>query len=218
MDARRRRDADEQSHTDTAHDVMAALVDAVEDYAIFMLDAVGGVASWNAGAYRIKGYETDEIVGQHFSTFFVDDDISAGKPEQLLQAASEHGRVADEGWRVRKDGSHFWANVVITALPDGHGDVRGYLKVTRDDTDRRAAEAQARELDGLRDREVLARELNTAVINRITSASLALHGVRTISDDPAIVKTIDAALEELDRSINDLRTILFRFASRDELD
>jgi PAS domain S-box-containing protein len=90
------------------------LIEAVHDYAIFMLDPSGNVSSWNPGARRAKGYSADEIVGQHFSVFYTGEDIAAGKPGQLLAAAALHGRVEDEGWRVRKNGSQFWANVVIT--------------------------------------------------------------------------------------------------------
>jgi len=123
------------------------LVESVADYAIFMLDADGYVATWNLGAFRIKGYRAEEIVGQHFSKFFTSEDLDAGKPERELAMAKEHGRFEDEGWRVRKDGSRFWANVVITALHDETGKLRGFAKVTRDLTARRAAEEQLRQAE-----------------------------------------------------------------------
>jgi PAS domain S-box-containing protein len=116
------------------------LVQGVRDYGIFMLDTSGNIASWNAGAERIKGYREEEIVGQHFSVFYPPEDVAAGKPERELRQAVAEGRLEDEGWRVRKDGTRFWANVVITALFDGTGKLRGFGKVTRDVTDRRAAE------------------------------------------------------------------------------
>src|SRR5256885_9617104 len=100
-----------------------------------MLDPQGVVASWNAGAERIKGYQAQEIVGQHFSRFYPTEDVERGKPAYELKVATELGRYEDEGWRVRKDGSRFWANVVITALRDGRGRLRGFAKVTRDSTE-----------------------------------------------------------------------------------
>jgi PAS domain S-box-containing protein len=116
------------------------LVSEVTDYAILMLDPEGRIASWNAGAERIKGYKRDEILGQHFSRFYPREDVEKGKPTYGLKVATEQGRFEDEGWRVRKDGSRFWANVVITALRDETGRLRGFGKVTRDITERKQAE------------------------------------------------------------------------------
>jgi PAS domain S-box-containing protein len=121
-------------------------VDSVQDYAIFMLDPDGRVVSWNRGAERIKGYREDEIVGQHFSRFYPPEAVARGWPEHELAVARREGRFEDEGWRVRKDGSQFWANVVITAVRDADGRLRGFAKVTRDMTDRKRAERQAAEL------------------------------------------------------------------------
>jgi PAS domain S-box-containing protein len=120
------------------------LVDSVQDYAIFMLDVDGYVATWNRGAQKIKGYQSEEIVGKHFSTFYPPEDVEAGKPDAELLAAAEHGRVEDEGFRVRKDGTRFWANVIITALRDPGGELRGFAKVTRDLTERRKNEEELR--------------------------------------------------------------------------
>jgi PAS domain S-box-containing protein len=111
------------------------LVSEVADYAILMLDPEGRIASWNAGAERIKGYKANEIIGQHFSRFYPTEDVEAGKPAYELKVASERGRYEEEGWRIRKDGSRFWAHVVITALRDGTGRLRGFAKVTRDITE-----------------------------------------------------------------------------------
>ena len=123
----------------TGSDLYRLLVESVRDYAIFALDAQGNVLTWNAGAERFKGYKAHEIIGRHFSTFYPDEDRAARKPERELEAAIEFGRVEDEGWRIRKDGSRFWANVVITALHDETGAVVGFAKVTRDLSERRAA-------------------------------------------------------------------------------
>jgi PAS domain S-box-containing protein len=121
------------------------LVDSVLDYAIFALDATGHIRTWNAGAQRIKGYTADEIIGKHFSIFYPPEDQLAHKPERELEIATAEGRVEDEDWRVRKDGSRFWANVVITALRDRSGALVGFGKVTRDLTERRAAEQAIRD-------------------------------------------------------------------------
>jgi PAS domain S-box-containing protein len=116
------------------------LVEGVRDYAIFMLDANGFVATWNAGAERIKGYKASEIIGRHFSQFYPQDVIESGWPEHELQVATAEGRFVDEGWRLRKDGSRFWAHVTITALRDEGGRLRGFAKLTRDMTDLKRAE------------------------------------------------------------------------------
>ena len=115
-------------------------VTEVNDYAILMLDPEGYVVSWNAGAERIKGYKPDEILHLHFSIFFPSEDIAAGKPQSELEIASKRGRFEDEGWRVRKDGTRFWASVVVTALHDERGRLRGFAKVTRDFTERKKTE------------------------------------------------------------------------------
>jgi PAS domain S-box-containing protein len=112
------------------------LVEAVQDYAIFMLDPGGHVVSWNVGAQRIKGYFGAEIIGRHFSCFYPQEDLQRGKPEWELQVATRDGRFEDEGWRIRKDGSRFWASVIITAVRDDAGQLIGFAKVTRDFTER----------------------------------------------------------------------------------
>ena len=116
------------------------LVEGIQDFAIFMLDGSGRVATWNTGAERIKGYRAEEIIGQHFSRFYPPEAIAEGKPARLLALAARDGRVEDEGWRVRKDGSRFWADVIITALRDSESAVVGFAKVTRDLTRRKEAQ------------------------------------------------------------------------------
>src|SRR5436190_3248529 len=122
------------------------LVEGVKDYAIFMLDPQGRVLTWNAGAERFKGYKPHEIIGQHFSRFYPQDAIDRGWPEHELKVARAEGRFEDEGWRVRKDGSLFWANVVITALFDEQGTLRGFAKITRDLTEKKRSEESERRL------------------------------------------------------------------------
>src|SRR3989475_1454424 len=114
------------------------LVESVKDYAIFLLDVDGRVSSWNVGAERIKGYRADEIIGQHFSRFYPPE--TAGRCAEELEIAAKEGRFEDEGWRVRKDGSRFWANVIITAVHDETGKLIGFGKVTRDSTERMQAQ------------------------------------------------------------------------------
>ena len=120
------------------------LIDCVVDYGIFVLDPQGHVATWNSGAQRLKGYTRSEIVGQHFSVFYPPEAVAAGWPQEELRRATERGRFEDEGWRVRKDGSRFWANVTITALHDRSGRLNGFAKITRDLTERRMHEEQLR--------------------------------------------------------------------------
>src|SRR5471030_1022882 len=126
-------------------DLYGRLVDSIHDYAIFMLDPRGIIMSWNVGAERIKGYAPHEIIGRHFSLFYASDAIARGWPGQELETAANTGRFEDEGWRVRKDGTRFWANVVITALKDQSGKLLGFGKVTRDLTVRREAEQALKE-------------------------------------------------------------------------
>ena len=142
------------------------LVEGVKDYAIFMLDVGGHVATWNLGAQRIKGYEAQEIVGKHFSIFYTDEDLQRGHPDEVLRVATADGQYGEEGLRVRKDGSTFWANVLITALRDEEGTLRGFAKVTRDMTARKAAEDRERLLI----REQAARKQATNILESISDA------------------------------------------------
>jgi PAS domain S-box-containing protein len=146
------------------------LVEGVKDYAIFMLDAEGYVTTWNLGARRIKGYESEEIIGEHFSIFYTDQDVERGHAEEVLWLAAADGDYEEEGIRVRKDGSTFWANVVITALRDEAGDLRGFAKVTRDITSRKEAEERERLLV----REQAAREWATDILESISDAFYAV--------------------------------------------
>ncbi len=122
------------------------LVESVKDYAIFILDPAGHITTWNEGAQRIKGYLAAEIVGKHFSVFYPAEDVAGGKCERELHEAAHQGRFEDEGWRIRKDGSLFWANVVITALHGDEGELVGFAKVTRDLTERKQLEERLRAL------------------------------------------------------------------------
>src|SRR5580704_7674824 len=141
-------------------EIFRLLVEGVEDYAIFLLDPTGKVSTWNQGAERIKGYKAQEIIGQHFSRFYPREAIESKWPDRELEIASKEGRFTDEGLRVRKDGSTFWAYVVITALRDETGTLRGYSKVTRDLSERRDLEERTRQLN---------KELRTRVTQLVES-------------------------------------------------
>jgi PAS domain S-box-containing protein len=121
------------------------LVDAVIDYAIYMLDPTGQVVSWNAGAERIKGYRPEEVIGRHFSRFYTAEDVEAGLPARVLQIAAHEGKYETEGWRVRKDGGRFWAHVVVDPIRSPSGRLLGFAKITRDLTERKQVEAALRE-------------------------------------------------------------------------
>jgi PAS domain S-box-containing protein len=146
------------------------LVEGVKDYAIFMLDAGGHVSTWNSEARRIKGYEVGKIVSEHFSVFYTRQDKERGHPEEVLRRAASDGQYEEEGLRVRKDGSTFWANVVITSLRDGAGNLRGFAKVTRDTTARKETEERERLLA----REQAARERATDILESISDAFYAV--------------------------------------------
>jgi PAS domain S-box-containing protein len=119
---------------------LRSILENVGEYAIYMLDAEGRILTWNSGAAHIKGYTEDEVLGTHFSRFYLEEDAERGRPATLLRQAARRGRVEEEGWRVRKDGSRFWANVVVTAIRDATGAVTGFAKITRDETDRKQAQ------------------------------------------------------------------------------
>ncbi|HEV3486465.1 MAG TPA: PAS domain S-box protein, partial [Vicinamibacterales bacterium] len=142
-DMTERREAEEAIRQ--REEIIHLLVSSVRDYAIFMLDTDGYITTWNMGAQRIKGYAPEEIIGQHFSRFYTEEDRQNQKPRRMLENAQAYGSVEDEGWRVRKDGTRFWADVVITAVYDEHRELRGFAKVTRDLTERREAEERIRE-------------------------------------------------------------------------
>jgi len=148
-------------HQPQTEDVFRRLVESIRDYAIFLLTPEGNVASWNPGAERIKQYQAHEIIGKHFSIFYPPQDLAAGKPNMELRVAAEVGRFEDEGWRIRKDGSRFWANVIISAVRDDDGTLIGFGKITRDITDRREAELRYRLLiDGVTDYAIYSLDAN----------------------------------------------------------
>ncbi|MUL35048.1 PAS domain S-box protein [Gloeocapsopsis dulcis] len=203
------------------------LTKSITDYAIFMLDPNGQIVSWNAGAERIKGYQANEIIGQHFSCFYTSEDIQHGKPKRNLQIAATEGSFEEEAWRLRKDGSRFWANVILTTLKDEAGNLKGFAKVARDMTERkRAEEALKKANDALEIRvEGRTTELKNAIsqlqseiierqrmektlqesqtrlklINSISTAGIALN--------MSVEKTIERTLKQLSEYFKTFRVV-----------
>ena len=145
------------------------MVEGVKDYAIYLLDSEGRVTSWNAGAERLKGYTEEEVLGQHYSKFYTPEELALSKPQEHLDLAAAAGRVETQGWRVRKDGTRFWADVLITALRNQQGKLVGFSKLTRDVTERRKAEEELRAV-----KDQLAAEL--AAMTRLHELSTRLAG------------------------------------------
>ncbi len=184
------------------------LVEGVKDYALFMLDPGGHIVSWNSGASYIKGYRRDEIIGRHFSLFYPQEDIAAGKPARHLDLARRAGRIEDEGWRVRKDGSLFWANVTLTAVYDDSRALRGFAKVTRDMSERRRREELERSSQRLN--EFLA-TLSHELRNPLAPVRSALTAMRLAPGDGALANQSLALIERqvthLSRLVDDLLDI-----------
>jgi formate hydrogenlyase transcriptional activator len=163
---------------------LRSIVETVRDYAIYLLDRDGTVLTWNPGAERIKQYTADEILGLHFSRFFTQEDLERGRPAELMRLAAERGRIEEEGWRVRKDGSRFWADTILTSIRDSAGQITGYAKVTRDFTDRKRAE------------EAVMLQLSNALLSNLdvgkllTAISASIHDV--IPHDTSALSLYDA--------------------------
>jgi PAS domain S-box-containing protein len=194
------------------------LVESVKDYAIFMLDPEGHVSSWNAGAERIKGYKASEIMDKHFSVFYPAEDVQAGKPDRALKTAIAEGRFDDEGWRVRKDGSRFWANATLTALRDQLGNLKGFAKVTRDITERKRLEDSLRELSGKllsmqdEERRRLARELHDSTAQILTGLSLnlaVLGRFAEVARHPEASKALSDSLGLAEQASQEIRTMSY---------
>jgi PAS domain S-box-containing protein len=200
------------------------LVEAVQDYAIFVLDPAGNVRTWNAGARRIKQYEASEIIGKHFSTFYPEEDKRNRKPQWELEVAAQEGRFEDEGWRIRKDGSRFWANVIITALRDQSGKLVGFGKVTRDFTERmEVKEALAKSERSLRElslhllstqdeeRKRIGRDLHDSLGQYLAVLKIKLESVASLigSQPDLAAQDIAECIRLADDSIKEVRTVSY---------
>jgi PAS domain S-box-containing protein len=209
-----------------SEELFRRLVEGVTDYAIYMLDPAGIVSNWNAGAQRIKGYGPDEIIGQHFSIFYTDDDRRRGEPARSLATAEREGRFEAEAWRQRKDGTRFWANVVIDAIREPSGRLVGFAKITRDITERREVQLALE-----RTREALLHSQKIEAIGKLTGGvahdfnnlltvvlgSLDLLRRYLPNDDPRITRLLDNALQGAQRGAT-LTQRMLAFARRQELD
>jgi PAS domain S-box-containing protein len=176
------------------------MVESVSDYAIVMLDPEGRVVSWNTGAERIKGYLAEEIVGRHSATFYPPDAVEDGKPQQDLDAAAANGRFADEGWRVRKDGSLFWANIVFTAIRDQGGNLRGFAKLTRDLTERNKIEKAIMSAKAIAEKANLAKsEFLSSMSHELRSPLNAILGFAQLmeSDSPPPTTTQTESISQI---------------------
>ncbi|HUM11687.1 MAG TPA: PAS domain-containing sensor histidine kinase [Myxococcaceae bacterium] len=207
-------DAPDAARSRSMEERFRALVSSVKDYAIFMLDPSGRIETWNAGAERTKGYTAEEIIGQHISLFYTPEDLARGLPLALLAEARREGRVESEGWRVRKDGTRFWADVVITALVDDGGRLMGFAKVTRDLTERVQAHqeqlrlAHAEEAVRLRDEflSIAAHELRTP----LSAVQLQLQSLleRPEGLDPRARAKVERACRSGERLVTLVDTLL----------
>lgn len=199
-------------------------VEAVQDYAIFMLDPTGHIRTWNLGARRIKQYTAADIIGKHFSIFYPEEDKRNGKPQWELEVAEKEGRFEDEGWRIRKDGSRFWANVIITALRDKNGKLVGFGKVTRDFTERmEAKEALARSERSLRElslhllstqdqeRKRIGRDLHDSLGQLLAMLKLKLESVASnVRAKPDLAEEdVASCIRLADDSIKEVRTVSY---------
>jgi PAS domain S-box-containing protein len=187
-------------------EIWRLLVDGIADYAIFLLDENGHVRTWNAGAVRMLGYAADEIQGEHLSRLYSQDDIERGKPQQQLESALAEGRFEEEGWRISKQGTRLWTNVIIRPLRGETERLHGFASVARELARRKRAQQR---LSLLAERERIARELQGRAIRIFFEVGLQLEGVANRSRDPEIGRYLEQCVLELDEGITDLRRLAF---------
>ncbi len=183
-------------------------VEAIGDYAIYMLDTSGRVATWNEGARRIIGYTREQILGRHYSCFHTPEDIKAGKPERLLRQAAEHGRVEEEGWRVRRNGERYLSNIVLTALRHEDGTLRGYVKVTRDVTQRRQTEEHLRRSERLASIGTLAAGIAHEINNPLAAILLEAQFAVRSDDVDALRASLKDIAEDVKRCARIVQSVL----------
>jgi PAS domain S-box-containing protein len=202
-----------QSRQPELEEQFRLMVESIKDYAIYMLDPQGRITTWNPGAERIKGYRAEEIIGQHFSRFYPPEDVARGVPEHNLQVAAAEGRLESESWRIRKDGSRFWADVVITALRDTKRGLTGFAKITRDLTERREMEQALRELSGqlLRvqdeERRRIGRDLHDNVGQYLVTLKMHLDSVEPVFEqDEATRQRLEMCSRLAEELLREIRT------------
>jgi len=205
-----------QSRQPALEEQFRLMVESVKDYAIYMLDPQGRITTWNPGAERIKGYQAEEIIGQHFSRFYPPEDVARGVPEHNLQIAAIEGRLESESWRMRKDGSRFWADVVITALRDAKRELTGFAKITRDLTERREMEQALRELSGqlLRvqdeERRRIGRDLHDNVGQYLVTLKMHLDSVEPVFEpDEGTRQKLEMCSRLAEELLREIRTTSF---------
>src|SRR5581483_2493155 len=191
-----------------APELLALLIDSVSEYAIFVLDESGHVASWNTGAEAINGYSAGEIIGRHFEVFYPELDRAAGRPAAEMDIAARTGVFKEQGWRVRADGSHFVADVVMTALHDSSGALRGFAKVTRDETERLAAVSDRQQLAAMERSEKVGAELADTVVRSLFRAGLELQGTLRLLHGAGTRSRVEAVIDELDTTIKHVRSVI----------
>ena len=200
-----------------SEDRFRLMAEAVQDYAIFMLDPEGHVSTWNTGARRINGHEASEIIGRHFSCFYPEADVWAGKPRRQLEVAAEHGRYEDEGWRVRKDGSAFWANVIITPVRDETNKLIGFAKVTRDVTEKMQKEKSLRDLTSHllqmqdEERRRIGRDLHDTLGQCVTAMKINLDSLAYSMNpgDKGMSERVMQCVRLADECVKEVRTISY---------
>ncbi len=201
------------------------LVQSVTDYAIYMLDVEGRVTNWNAGAQRIKGYLPQEIIGQHFSRFYIDEERATNEPQKALEAARQNGRFEKEGWRVRKDGTRFWAHVIIDPIRNDHGDIIGYAKITRDITERKEAQEKlekAREMSVQSQKMEAIGQLTGGIAHDFNNLLTAVLGSlellrKRLPDDTKSIALLENAVQGAQRGTT-LTKRMLAFARNQELE
>jgi PAS domain S-box-containing protein len=199
-----------------SEDRFRLMAEAVQDYAIFMLDPQGNVSTWNKGAERIKGYKASEIIGRHFSCFYPEMDIRAERPRRQLEVAIENGRLEDEGWRCRKDGSRFWANVIITPVRDETNRLIGFTKVTRDVTDRMQKEKSLRDLTSRllqmqdEERRRIGRDLHDTLGQCVTAMKIDLDSLAAgLENDVKTHEKVVQCVRLAEECVKEVRTISY---------